>query len=63
MWCVYSVSAESLIVVWPALKLFSVLVFDFVSGSLRNRIGVEEDAGRRISVCGGKIQKAGYDDA
>jgi hypothetical protein len=50
VWCVYSVSAESLIVVWPALKLFSVLVFDFVSGSLRNRICVEEDAGRRISV-------------
>ncbi len=25
----YSVSAESSIVVWPAWKLFSVLVFDF----------------------------------
>jgi len=53
------VSAESLIVVWLALKLFSVLVFDFVSGSLRNRICVEEDAGRRISVGGGKYRKPG----
>jgi hypothetical protein len=53
------VSAESLIILWPALKLFSVLVFGFVSGSLRNRLGVEEDAGRRISVGVGKYRKRG----
>ncbi len=57
--CLDSVSAESLIILWPALKLFSVLVFGFVSGSLRNRLGVEEDAGRRISVGVGKYRKRG----
>ncbi len=49
---VCTLSAESLIVVWPALKLFSVLDFDFVSGSLRNRI-------RGGLVLGGGYRKRG----